>query len=208
MPTDHGSPRGFDPPRYRSPPASMAKSRNGSSSRAAVSTARPFATAPRSSVKGRRSVMVLSIRIEQDIAVADIVIGRACALHDRSGAMFPVEAARLHPMADGRIERAAGLLRHHQREPHGFVEDRARRHRRAGLRRELHQFAALVEPRAARFDLVKPSERAIHRRLYLAAGADHVDGHERAHRDLGADRQESFPRRLTSPCSKASTTAP
>ncbi len=119
----------------------MAKSVNGSSSRAAVSTARPFATAPRSSVRGRRSVMVLPIRIELHVAVADVSSQSHRAADDLPGAMFAVEAARLHRVADGRVERAAALLRHHQREPHRFVEDRARRHRHADLRRELHQLA-------------------------------------------------------------------
>src|SRR5450759_3896072 len=44
-----------------------------------------------------------SIRIELHVAVADIVIGRDRGADDLSGAMFPVETARLHPMADGRV---------------------------------------------------------------------------------------------------------
>ena len=76
-----------------------------------------------------------SIRIEADVPVADIVIGCARRVDDRSGAMFAVESARLHTVADCGVERAAGHLRHRQCELHGFVEDRARRRRRAGLRR-------------------------------------------------------------------------
>ena len=104
--------------------------------------------------------------------------------------MFPVEAARLHPMADGRVERAAALLRQHQREPHGFVENRARRHGTPACAVSCISSLRGIESRAARFDLVKPSKRALYGGISVGgfrAGTDDLDGHQRAHRDFGAD---------------------
>jgi hypothetical protein len=47
-----------------------------------------------------------------------------------------------------------------------------------------------VKPGTAVFDLAEPLERAIHRGVDqsdVTAGANHIDGHDRAHHDLRAD---------------------
>ena len=64
-------------------------------------------------------------------------------------------------------------------------------HRNTGLGCKQHQLAALTEPRAALFDLVKPSKRAIDCGVDagFAAGVDDLNSHERPHRDLSADGQ-------------------
>src|SRR5580700_3870517 len=101
-----------------------------------------------------------SIRIEMDVAIADLVIRSNRAADDLAGAMLPVEAARLHAMADGGVERAAGLRRDHKCEAHGFIEDRAGGDEDAGLGGELHELALMIETGTVPFDFVKPSERA------------------------------------------------
>ena len=53
------------------------------------------------------------IRIELHIPVADVVIRRDRTVDDLARAMFPVEAARLHPLADRRVECAAAFFSHH-----------------------------------------------------------------------------------------------
>ena len=108
--------------------------------------------------------------------------------------MFTVEAARCHPMADCRIERAAALLRHLQCEPHGFEENRARGDWHADPCRQLHQLTLPVEPRTALFDLVKPSESAIHggAGASINRGADDLNRDQRSHHSFGADRHAHF----------------
>jgi hypothetical protein len=127
------------------------------------------------------------MRIESHIAVADVLIGSNFGADDFSRAMFAVKTARFHPVAYGRVERAAALRRQNQCEPHRFVEYRARGDGSAGQRGELHQLALRFESRAALFDFVKPAKRALNRRF--SSGADDVNRHQRAHRDLGVDGQ-------------------
>src|SRR5205814_1923517 len=136
-------------------------------------------------------------------AIADVVLGADRGADDFSGAIFAIKAARLHAVADRRVESAAALLRDHQSESQRFVEDRAGRYRHAGLGRELHQLATRVKPGAARFDLVKPSEGPLD--CWIDAAflcAYYVDSDERAHHRLGSD----FTRHLA--LLRASTTAP
>ena len=92
-----------------------------------------------------------------DIAVADC---RARVGRDEAPCDVPVEAAAAI-RADGGVEGAAGFFGDEQGEPDGFEKNRADRHRDAGLRAELHQFAVGVEAGAAAFDFVEPAEGAI-----------------------------------------------
>ena len=113
-------------------------------------------------------MIVLPIGIEVHVAIADRARPSSSARSDdASGAIVAVEAARLHLVADGRIERAAALLGDRQRELDRFVQHRAHRHRDAGLRGQLHQLALRIEPAAARLDLAEPVERALDRRVSL-----------------------------------------
>ena len=63
--------------------------------------------------------MVRLVRIDRDVAEADAVVG-LWRSRDFACEVVPVEAARSHAPADGRIECAAGFLGHQQREAHCF----------------------------------------------------------------------------------------
>jgi len=87
----------------------------------------------------------------------------------------------------GALGPGLGLARDHQREPDGFEKDRADRHSHAGLRSKLHQFTALIEARAAGFDLVEPSEGPLDRGVRAGIRVDDVNAYQRAHHGFGAD---------------------
>ncbi len=201
MPTVHGLPVGFVPPETGRRPRTTAKSRNGASSRAARSMARPFATAPRSSTNGRRSVMVRRGLVQQDVTVArgrHRLVQRhggvrprgphapSRTAHAPSGAVLAIEAAAHHRRAHGRVERAAAGLRDVQGKAHGLEEQIAHHDRHADLRRQAHQLALFFESRAAGFHVMEPAERA----LDGVAGAlcVDVDGDHRAHHRVGPCR--------------------
>ena len=117
MPTDHGRAAGL-----RAAEIQIAAGVDGEIARAARARARPdrsaspLATAPRSSTSGRRAVIVRRDRIEAHVAVARAPRRAGAGSTHRAGAIVAVETARFHVVADRRIERAAGLLGHRDRE--------------------------------------------------------------------------------------------
>src|SRR5688572_17319362 len=88
-------------------------------------------------------------------------------------------------MTDRGVECAAAFFCHHQRKSHGFKEDGTGRHRHAGMRSELPQLAALVEPCAPLLNLVKPSKRPLD--SGFCARTDDMNLHKRPHYDFSPD---------------------
>ena len=70
--------------------------------------------------------------------------------------MLAIEPARFEQPADGRIERAAGLLCHGHGKLHCLEEHVAHGHGFANPRAELSQLTRLVEPAAAALDTIEP----------------------------------------------------
>src|SRR4051812_24314005 len=130
-------------------------------------------------------------RIQLHVAIADagsarhgIFVARhpTCS-HTLARPVMAIEPARFHRGADRWIERAIRFLGDGTREADGLEDDRTDGDRlavpsRNSLSRELRDLAIGVEPRAARFDLVKPPERALDR---IVESRRRVDRDERAH---------------------------
>ena len=111
-------------------------------------------------------MIVFAARIEMHIAVADGPSGAAArALHDAAPVpIVAVESARFHVAADRRIERAAGLFRHGERELHGGEEQLAGAIGDAGpCRVSCRSSLSRIESIAQAFDLAEPLERALDR---------------------------------------------
>lgn len=126
----------------------------------------------------------LAFWIEVDVPKADRAIGIDPRLDDLTRPVLAVEPARLHHMADRRIEGAAALFRHRQRKLHRLIERRAHRNGHTDPCRELHQFASRLESGAARFDLMKPVERGVQ----ACSGVTRdLNGDRRVHEHFGAD---------------------
>ena len=126
----------------------------------------------------------LPVRIQPHVSIADWPVRLESRADDCPSAMFAIEAARLHPVTNRGIERAASLFREGQRKLHGLIEHHADWDGHANPRGELHQLARRVKSGTARLDVTKPAERPIHT---FGSASGRLDRHHGAHQHLGAD---------------------
>ena len=179
--------RRSQPPKYRSPPASMAKFSNGWSSRAAMSIANPFATAPRSSSSGRCSVMRFLIVVDLDVEIASrrsrrrAVYGRRFRFDVRGrsrAAPWPVRRS------DRRRRRSRRRPRSRTARPRTASGSRERQRRSVSTALQL---ALRIEAAAGGFDVLEPGDgardRVVARRAFhvRCAMTDDLKADHRAH---------------------------
>jgi hypothetical protein len=133
----------------------------------------------------------LCILVDMHVAVAGVMVDALGKPHDGSGAVFPIETALGHDVADGRIEGTRGDLGHVQRKSDDLEEHRTRGDSNARLPGKAHELTVGIESGTACLDPMKPLHGAIQiRAKQIARFVAVVGAFEDVNRDdRGHDRR-------------------